>query len=385
MKERASAPCEGSEFVLETRGIAGRTLDEDVRCLQRTRGTHEGFGCTSARRYGIPKRKMHPTSSAPCPGAGVTGELVPSLFEGCALGFLDGTRARGSVVEVEAVMLRSGGAVDVVCGARYQDALDRICGGKTVGGHERACVAGLVIEPENPQDPHAVAVYVETLLVGYLSCADALAYESVLTHLALKRCAGACNALIIGGWDRGDGDVGHYGVRLDLAAPNVADGVGSPPVWPPPVWPPRAEMPRPASSGPLVAASPIVPPQPVVSPIRPTLVPEAFPAPRDPIVLLGFVEGKHHTRWIKTVKDLKRLGEWTAAGRLLQRLCEAAEEESNTDLTPLSPWYFKQLADIERRLNNVDAELMVLERYTRSPRVVPGEFAERITKLRGRG
>ena len=64
-------------------------------------------------------------------------------------------------------MLRGGGAVDIVCDAQYQDVLDRICGGKTPGGHERPCVAALVIEPENPQDPNAVAVYIETQQVGY--------------------------------------------------------------------------------------------------------------------------------------------------------------------------------------------------------------------------
>ena len=149
------------------------------------------------------------------------------------------------------------------------------------------------------------------------------------------------------------------------------------------MWPPRPAASTPApSTGPIVAPAPIVPPQPVVSPIRPTIVPSAFPAAVDPIILPGFVERKHHTRWVKTVKDMKALGELAAARRLLQRLCDAAEEESNTNLTPLTPWYYKQLANIERKLDNPDSELVVLERYTRSPRAIPGEFTERIAKLR---
>jgi hypothetical protein len=39
-------------------------------------------------------------------------------------------------------------------------------------------------------------------------------------RLAEQRQVGACSATITGGWDRGDGDTGHFGITLDLAHPD---------------------------------------------------------------------------------------------------------------------------------------------------------------------
>jgi hypothetical protein len=69
--------------------------------------------------------------------------------------------------------------------------------------------AMLVPEPANPHDATAVRVEVDDRQVGYLSRADAAKYRSLV---GLGRAPVA--ALIVGGWNRGLGDRGSYGVRL---------------------------------------------------------------------------------------------------------------------------------------------------------------------------
>jgi hypothetical protein len=56
--------------------------------------------------------------------------------------------------------------------------------------------------------------------VGHLSRPAAQAFAPVGQRLAEQRQVGACSAIITGGWDRGDGDTGHFGVTLDLAHPD---------------------------------------------------------------------------------------------------------------------------------------------------------------------
>ena len=46
--------------------------------------------------------------------------------------------------------------IDAVGESHYQDALSKICGGKSEDGHEHECVARLVLEDENPHDDQAV-------------------------------------------------------------------------------------------------------------------------------------------------------------------------------------------------------------------------------------
>ena len=67
----------------------------------------------------------------------------------------------------------------------------------------------LIPEPENPHDANAVRVEIKGRKVGYLSRVEAAHYRSLL---GLGQAPVA--ALIIGGWDRGDGDTGSYGMRL---------------------------------------------------------------------------------------------------------------------------------------------------------------------------
>lgn len=132
---------------------------------------------------------------------------------------------------VEAVMLPGGRDVDVVGESYYQANLDRVCGGKTRVGHFLDCVAVLYPERDNSWDRNAVAVYIDDLKVGHLSREAAVTYRPVADRLGVRLAL--CRATVSGGWDRGNGDTGHYGVRLDLAGVTtclrVLDATAPPP------------------------------------------------------------------------------------------------------------------------------------------------------------
>ncbi len=117
-------------------------------------------------------------------------------------------------------MLNGGLEVGVVGESHYQDALTAIVGGKRPESVRIPTQATLVPEPDNPYDPNAVAVYIAGRKVGHLPRPAAEAFTPVGRRLAEQQQVGACSATIIGGWDRGDGDTGHFGVTLDLAHPD---------------------------------------------------------------------------------------------------------------------------------------------------------------------
>lgn len=121
--------------------------------------------------------------------------------------------------EAEAFMLQGGGWVQVVGESRHQDVLSAICGGKTHQGHSFPTIAVLVMEPDNPYDSNAIVVLAGGQRVGYLPRHDAARYKTVLELLEQRGQVGACNAEIRGGWDRGNGDTGDFGISLDLASP----------------------------------------------------------------------------------------------------------------------------------------------------------------------
>jgi hypothetical protein len=87
------------------------------------------------------------------------------------------TQESGSkTFEVDAIKLRGGSEVPVVGESHYQQALLSICGGKSIDGHHRGCIAALIQEPHNEYDRHAVAAQVDAQKVGHLSRDDARAY-----------------------------------------------------------------------------------------------------------------------------------------------------------------------------------------------------------------
>lgn len=106
---------------------------------------------------------------------------------------------------------------DIVGESHYQRALRRIAGPKDEDGKQHRCVATLVLEDENPYDKKAVRVDINGETVGHLSKSDARRYRKTIAQLGLKSRRAKVQALIVGGWSRGGGDTGHYGVKLDLS------------------------------------------------------------------------------------------------------------------------------------------------------------------------
>ena len=107
---------------------------------------------------------------------------------------------------------------EVVGESYYQDALSAICGGHCEEGHEVECVAMLVPEPSNQYDRNAVAVHINGRKVAHLSREDAVEYHHALRQLSVRSPI-KCDAIIVGGWDRGSRGKGSFGVKLDLAIP----------------------------------------------------------------------------------------------------------------------------------------------------------------------
>jgi hypothetical protein len=106
----------------------------------------------------------------------------------------------------------------VVGESRYQRALSRAAGGRTEDGVEVEVQAQLVFEPDNPHDPHAVAVYVGGDKVGYIAREYNVAFRQEVAALNLDPSLPlVCRGLIVGGWSRGGGaDLGSFGIRLDI-------------------------------------------------------------------------------------------------------------------------------------------------------------------------
>jgi hypothetical protein len=109
--------------------------------------------------------------------------------------------------------------VPVVGEGRHQDELLGLTGGRRHYAGARAHVAAeLVPEPGNRYDPDAIAVEIEGLQVGYMRHSDAVAYRAAVDAARRRAGRATCEAIIRGGWDRGRGDVGAFGVVLLLPA-----------------------------------------------------------------------------------------------------------------------------------------------------------------------
>ena len=154
--------------------------------------------------------------------------------------------------EMRDCLLPGGDVVDVVGESHYQDALEAIAGGRSEEGADFERWAYLIPEPENPYDRNAVAVYIDGQKVGHLGRRDAVDYQALLQQLWTKGSARAvCRANVRGGWDRGGGDAGHFGVKLALARPEYLLGRQAFPVFdpadPPPLKASKEPQPQAAS------------------------------------------------------------------------------------------------------------------------------------------
>lgn len=106
--------------------------------------------------------------------------------------------------------------LNVVGESFYQDTLENICGGRTEDGENLIVDAILFHQDSNPHDDMAIAVTIKGDLVGHLSRENARQYRQKLMEAGFAGHPAVCKAKVIGGWDRGGNDRGHFGVKLDL-------------------------------------------------------------------------------------------------------------------------------------------------------------------------
>jgi hypothetical protein len=113
--------------------------------------------------------------------------------------------------------------VEVVGESYRQDALAAIAGPKGFDGKEHFVGVTLRCEPTNEHDANAIRVECHGQLVGFVSRDHAVMISPALQ----QSCGGVIEArgLIVGGWDRGDGDVGSYGIRAWISQRDV-DRIG---------------------------------------------------------------------------------------------------------------------------------------------------------------
>lgn len=105
----------------------------------------------------------------------------------------------------------------VVGSSNYQQALGRIANGKNTKSVEIKTQAVLKLEPSNPYDSNAVAVYVSSSKVGYLPRDDAFDFTAWVRRKGLHAKVNnfQVDAIILGGWKR-NGSEGSFGVALNL-------------------------------------------------------------------------------------------------------------------------------------------------------------------------
>jgi hypothetical protein len=100
----------------------------------------------------------------------------------------------------------------------YPDSFAALVGARTRDGIAFPARAQLTLDDENPHDRNAVKVTVDGHQVGHLPREAAKAFRRTVRYGELaEHETFECAALINGGWDRGGGDAGNFGVKLDLA------------------------------------------------------------------------------------------------------------------------------------------------------------------------
>lgn len=121
------------------------------------------------------------------------------------------------LVEIPVISGAGNFLVDVAGESFYEESFAALCGERTIEGIRIEVRAQLILEDENPHDKRAVRVTIQGHPVGHLSRDDARAFRRLVRYGSLsKHEVFECAGLICGGWDRGEGDIGNFGVRLDL-------------------------------------------------------------------------------------------------------------------------------------------------------------------------
>ena len=115
---------------------------------------------------------------------------------------------------------RDDAVVEVVGEGSYQSSLLALAGKRGPDGPTNTeFLAALVREPQNRFDENAIAVHIDSRLVGYLSREDAIRYLPVADWARARNHVIVTDARLTGGWDRGRGDSGSIGVILRLGTP----------------------------------------------------------------------------------------------------------------------------------------------------------------------
>jgi len=107
-------------------------------------------------------------------------------------------------------------SLPVVGESYYQDNLKQICGEYSADGINNISKAALIHADDNQYDSEAIRVEISGKTVGHMSKTDARMYRKYMRSKGWSGLTALCKAKITGGWDRGQGDVGNYGVSLDL-------------------------------------------------------------------------------------------------------------------------------------------------------------------------
>jgi hypothetical protein len=118
-----------------------------------------------------------------------------------------------------AVVVESQRDQEVVGEAQYQGVLERLAGGRSDLSANVPVSCVLLPEPHNPHDANAVAIQVDGATVGYLPRKDAAAFSPCLRAALVRHEIVQCSGLIVGGWENGPEDRGHFGIWLRLPDP----------------------------------------------------------------------------------------------------------------------------------------------------------------------
>jgi len=132
--------------------------------------------------------------------------------------FLSRLSGQSSQKGEQNVPLNGSGAfsVRVVGESYYQKNLSKICGGSIKEGTEHITTAKLVHADDNPYDNKAIRVEISGMPVGHLDRSEARYFRGRMLASGHAGLTATCKAKITGGWDRGTGDIGYFGVTLDL-------------------------------------------------------------------------------------------------------------------------------------------------------------------------
>jgi hypothetical protein len=105
---------------------------------------------------------------------------------------------------------------EVVGESFYQGELARLAGQHGEDGAEVRCIATLAPEDDNKHDPKAVAVLVNGRKVAHLSREDARSFRRRLSQKRLSGATTTCDAIVVGGGTRRNGEKLMYGIKLDI-------------------------------------------------------------------------------------------------------------------------------------------------------------------------